>query len=411
MKRHISIISMVIVIICGSCKNRNDVHSIRLTSKSNFYYYSLGLNELASVDSSFVPECFRALENVELSQALDIIVKQNFAIEYIYGGYFILSSLSKNPKPVDYYLSYRFAEAQGDIDNNYLDRLLVSSHISLQRDSADPDSLAFLISLEDDYLKMYDKNTGAIDTSKLQGFKKYLIKEKEIGRIQFLWGVANFKANLYDESLNSFRLLLSKNKYEKRIYKLLSLYYSQIGNDSSQYYQNLLETKYPNDCNLDKLKRLSTTSSEVEIESEFNKCKCNNKINDSIEAGVFRTSFYLNNGDLSRTESMLNSYYNSDTSFSFSEKQTWERRSYFYIKSKLLLEKRLYNDLIKFVIKETGGNEIIKMEVEGDFKLFLKQLYKESFKKQPQKEDFDKFYENNFRMPLIRTMHNTLQST
>ena len=211
----------------------------------------------------------------------------------------------------------------------------------------------------------------------------------------------SFALNRYDyepvKVLKWFDKLLLAKKYEKSIYEFFIDYYAKNNNDSLNFYKQLLKSKYPESCNIKNLLELAQQSGENAFLENYNKCIANERISDSISANVLLATFYLNKREFNEVEKLIKHYYASDSNFSFSKLQTWERYKYFDINSRLLFLKGDYSGMIKFIFAKSEYNEIIKVETEEYFKNYLKTIYKDYFNDDTLQNNFEEFYKKKFK--------------
>lgn len=195
-----------------SCNGQSSKDFSSCYIDENCYFINNGNSTLLS-DNFSCKQFFLELENCNFDKAYSLLIKRGFRKTSFAGGYFVLVPEEGKASAIDYFLSYRFAESQNDVEINKLRHILLDSYNLLKDSSYGSKCLKLAIEKEKDFLELYDEESGQINLERLNKIKNWEQKSEQPPRYKYLLAVANFNSGLYSESFPLFYSLLANKKY------------------------------------------------------------------------------------------------------------------------------------------------------------------------------------------------------
>ena len=295
--KHIYIL-LILLNTFTSCKLKNEKNTFLL--KDNFFKVSMGISDTTSISKK--DSALLAIEYLNLSKgklSVSVIGKICDTVAFIYNTYRGIEPKNHSERLCEY-LTYRY--------NNYLGELNIErefSNFEIAEPRNNNDTLGLLLAIiekiEFHYNEFYRTQESKIKLRLLDSIKKNIKEFPTSKRLQYLAANMNFSLNNYKASIPIYYNLLSQNYYSYKIIRKLIKYYDKIHSDSSRYFLNFGEKKFPDRCFLEGIPWQTSDSGYLAI------CQnCLHSINqrDSLKAQVYLAKFYLIKKDFKKVREM-----------------------------------------------------------------------------------------------------------
>ncbi len=356
--------------VCSSCYTKGQSDN---QSANDFYVCAMGYAECDH--RNWVHQFFSLMQRNDIAEGYSLLINEGYVRNPIYGGNFLLENLIDN-SPLNMYLTYRFAEQQGDVSVKLLRDILLRTHALIKDKVRFSQELKLAVEFEFEYLGMLDRVLDTIDSA---GHKVRIPipSASLVGRPQFLAAKLNLKAGNYHNADNYFKQLISANKYKAAVYDELLEYWKDRNADTVRYYLRLQGMERSSKCSIDSLKLMAGVTTDKLFLTCFNDVNSLKKTKDSIQARVLLCEHYLLTNQLQKVYLLTQSYLSADSLFSFSPIQQWERREYFRIQVKYLWQEKRYDRLLKLLTTVSNTSSILEFHSEAEVRRYLLNAVKE----------------------------------